>query len=279
MLTRDFSLKVKALDASGTFTGYASTYGGPPDLAGDIIEPGAYRQAIASQGNGYPLLWSHRTDEPIGLARISDSSTGLVAEGKLLLSDPAAQRAYEHLKNGSIKAMSIGYTVPQGEGKVSYADDGTRTLQEVFLHEISLVAVPANPRAIVTTLKSLAQVESVLRGVRPADVTGSTLDQLRSINAALKGLLRKDDGCTCQCGECLAGDCIDRSDTDCTNENCKGSMLAQQREEELASLKAFALELRKADGLKTFWPVHNFTVGRGHPWGEWASPLEPVGDA
>jgi hypothetical protein len=249
MLTRDFSLKVKALDASGTFTGYASTYGGPPDLAGDIIEPGAYRQSIASQGNGYPLLWSHRTDEPIGLARISDSPTGLVTEGKLLLSDPAAQRAYEHLKNGSIKAMSIGYTVPQGEGKVSYANDGTRTIKEVRLLEISLVAVPANPRAIVTNVKSLAQIESVLRGVRPADVTGSTLDQLRSINAALKGLLRKDDGCTCQCDDCTAGNCQDCTDqcAECEGDSCEGCVAARQEEaaEVADALKTLSLDLKK----------------------------------
>ena len=103
MFTRDFSLRVKGLDNSGSFTGYASTYGGPPDLAGDVIEPGAYRQAIASQGNGYPLLWSHRTDEPIGLARISDSPTGLVTEGQLLLSDPQASRVWGFIKNQIVK--------------------------------------------------------------------------------------------------------------------------------------------------------------------------------
>ena len=61
-------------------------------------------------------------------------------------------------------------------------------------------------------MKSLAQIESVLRGVRPADVTGSTLDQLRSINAALKGLLSKDAACTCTCDDCVAGDCAECDD-------------------------------------------------------------------
>jgi hypothetical protein len=49
MLTRDFSLKVKALDDSGTFTGYASTYGGPPDMVGDVIEPGAYHRKTSER--------------------------------------------------------------------------------------------------------------------------------------------------------------------------------------------------------------------------------------
>jgi HK97 family phage prohead protease len=110
MLTRDFSLRVKALDDSGTFTGYCSTYGGPPDLVGDIIEPGAYKQAIASQGNGYPLLWAHQQSEPLGLVKISDSAAGLVCNASMVMADPAAQRAYAHLKAGSIKGLSIGYT-------------------------------------------------------------------------------------------------------------------------------------------------------------------------
>src|SRR5258707_11713218 len=132
MLTRDFSLKVKALDDSGTFTGYASTYGPAADMVGDVIE-NAYAQSIASQGNGYPLLWSHLQSEPLGLAKVSDSAAGLVVNGSLLMSDPAAQRAYAHLKAGSIKGLSIGYTLPNGAGKVTYADDGTRTLKEVHL--------------------------------------------------------------------------------------------------------------------------------------------------
>ena len=214
MQTRDYSLKVKALDDSGTFTGYASTYNSV-DLVGDLIEPGAYRQSIASQGSGYPLLWAHKQDEPLGIARVSDSAEGLVVNGSLLLSDPAAKRAYEHLKNGSIKAMSIGYSLPYGEGKVSYSDDGTRTLKEVRLHEISLVAVPANPYAVVTTVKSLTQVEGLLRGVKPGDVDAVLMEQLRGIDAELKRLLMGD-----------------------------GNMQDDQAAEELAMLKSFAAELK-----------------------------------
>jgi HK97 family phage prohead protease len=245
MLTRDFSLKVKALDSSGTFTGYASTYGGPPDLVGDVIEPGAYKQAIASQGSGYPLLWSHLQSEPLGLAKVSDSAAGLVVNGSLLMSDPAAQRAYAHLKAGSIKGLSIGYTLPNGAGKVTYSDDGTtRTLKEVHLHEVSLVAVPANPRAQVVTVKTLGQIENVLRSYRPGDVTAADIEQLRNIDLTLKTLLRKDSACQCDCPECISGDCIDCTDGGCADANCEGSMTAAQDAEELAMLKSFALSLK-----------------------------------
>jgi HK97 family phage prohead protease len=219
MLTRDFPLKVKALGDSGAFTGYASSYGQPADLVGDVVEPGAFKQAILQQGLGYPLLWAHLQAEPIGIAKVSDSKDGLVVDGSLLLEDPAAARAYAHLKAGSIKGLSIGYSLPRGEGKVSYADDGTRTLKEVRLHEISLVAIPANPRAQITSVKSLQDVQRVLATMRDA-TEPEVLSQLHGVNLELKRLLRCDGP--------------DSEDA-----------IREQNEEELAALKILALELAK----------------------------------
>lgn len=248
MQTKDFTLKVKALDESaGTFTGLASTYGGPPDLQGDVIERGAYAKAISSQGPGLPLLFAHQQDQPLGVVKISDSPAGLIALGSLVMKDPLAQRIYAHLLAGSIRAMSIGFTLPpESSGKVLYGADGVRTIKEVFLHEVSLVACPANPAAIVTSIKSLAQVERLLSGIKHGDVSGDVAlaAQLRSIDAALKSLLRKNTLCDCNCEECLAGDCEDCSDPECTDPNCEGSMKAAKAAEELAMLKEFAISLK-----------------------------------
>lgn len=253
METRDYSfrLNAKSLDSTtGTFTGLASTYGGPPDLQGDIIEPGAYKAAIASQGAGFPLLWAHLQSEPLGIAKMSDSPTGLVVNGTLLMSDSGAQRAYNFMKSGVVRGLSIGYTVPpESTGKVVYGNDGTRTLKEIMLHECSLVSVPANRQAQVITVKSLSQVESLLRSVRPGDVQGDTLDQLRSIDLTLKSLLKKDadDDCSCDCDACIAGDC-DECDDDCEQcqgDECSGCVAARADAADIEDLKAFSMELKK----------------------------------
>jgi hypothetical protein len=118
----------------------------------------------------------------------------------------------------------------------------------IHLHEVSLVAVPANPRAQVVTAKSLAQIETVLRSYRPGEVTAADLDQLRSIDAALKALLKKDTLCECDCEECLAGDCEDCSNPDCEDPNCEGSVKPRQDAEDLKLLKAFAIELKGSTG-------------------------------
>jgi hypothetical protein len=115
------------------------------------------------------------------------------------------------------------------------------------LHEVSPVAVPANPRAQVVTVKSLAQIETVLRNYRPGEVTAADLDQLHSIHAALKALLKKDALCECDCEECLAGDCADCSDPECVDPNCEG-MKARQDAEDLKLLKSFAMELKGRTG-------------------------------
>ena len=40
MLTKDYTLRVKALEDSGAFEGIGSPYGEPADLQNDIIQPG-----------------------------------------------------------------------------------------------------------------------------------------------------------------------------------------------------------------------------------------------
>ena len=110
------------------------------------------------------------------------------------------------------------------------------------------MAVPCAPTAQVTNVKSLAQIETVLRTYRPGSVTAADLDQLRNIDVTLKTLLRKNTLCDCTCEECLAGDCADCSDDECIDPNCEGSMKARQAAEELAMLKSFDASLKAITG-------------------------------
>ena len=239
-LTKDFHLKVKAVGDAGTFTGYAATYGNT-DLVGDVIAPGAFTKAIQGQGAGYPLLWGHDQTQPLGVGQIADSTAGLTVSGRMVMGDPAARRAMAHLKAGSIKGLSIGFQVPDGKNKSEYQDDGTRLLKEIRLHEISLVACPANPLATITSVKSLQDVSRVLGSLDPAAVDKKSLLQL---SATLRKLLAgtKDDLCECPCDSCVAGDCDSCSNPDCEDENCSGCA-DDDDPEELAALQQLAADL------------------------------------
>jgi uncharacterized protein len=185
---KTFSWKVKALTDQGSFTGWASTYGNA-DLSGDVVAPGAFSKSIQDQGRGIPLLWQHRSDQPVGLGRLSDQQNGLAIEGNLVMSDPVARRAYEHLKAGTIRGLSIGYEPV----KATPRQDGGRTLNEVKLHEVSLVTFPMNEQATVTAVKSLDDVLPLLSSLTALELDEpETVGQLKSIVHEAKRLLPRD---------------------------------------------------------------------------------------
>jgi HK97 family phage prohead protease len=156
--------------ATGEFRGYASTFNGPPDSFGDIIAPGAFAQTLSehkTRGSMPALLWSHDPSEPIGKwLSLAEDRHGLAAHGKLTLGTKKGAEAHALLKDGAL-SLSIGFvpTAREFRGEV-------RVLKAVKLFEASLVALPANPKATVTAVRSALS--------RPTDI--------RSFEAALREL-------------------------------------------------------------------------------------------
>jgi hypothetical protein len=101
-----------------------------------------------------------------------------------------------------------------------------------------------------TSVKSFAQVQRLLSGIKHGDLTGDAAlaEQLRAIHLTLKSLLRKNVLCDCSCEECLDGHCEDCSDDECIDPNCEGSVKARKAAEELALLKSFAASLKGIAG-------------------------------
>jgi hypothetical protein len=77
-----------------------------------IVMPDAFNQAINSQGKGFPLLWVHDQETPLGIAKIRGSKEGLIVDGQMLMADPNAQRIHGHMLMGSVRGMSIGFGNP-----------------------------------------------------------------------------------------------------------------------------------------------------------------------
>ena len=61
MERKRFSLKIKSVDDTGTFTGLGAAYNNV-DLGGDKIMPGAFTRTLAA-GKQFPLLWQHDPSE------------------------------------------------------------------------------------------------------------------------------------------------------------------------------------------------------------------------
>lgn len=171
-LSPALEFKRASLDEQGAFSGYASTFDGPPDSFGDIVAPGAFRDSLqqhTERGTWPPMLWAHDDAELVGVwHRIEEDAAGLKVAGKLTLQAARGGQAYALMKDGAALGLSIGYRVPKG-GATYDAHTGVRTLNRVDLVEVSLVAVAANPAAKITHLKSavtsIRDYENLLRDV------------------------------------------------------------------------------------------------------------------
>ena len=145
-------LDVKAVNAeTRTITGWATTPG--VDRVGDIVEPLGVQYK-----NPLPLLWQHDHQQPVGLVEFGKPTekgvpfTATFAE----VTEPVGlfnriEEAWQSVKAGLVRAVSIGFRDMGSEPiKGSW---GTRYLK-TEVYELSLVTIPANAEATITSIKS-----------------------------------------------------------------------------------------------------------------------------
>lgn len=153
-------LVLKHIDPeTGEFEGLAAVYGNI-DTQGDRIEPGAF---AADVDKDVPILWSHKRDEVVGVGRLEDSADGLRIKGKLLLDTTAGREAYARLKAGAVKGLSVGFRLLK-----HILEGAVRVIQQGAVAEVSLTPFPANPAALVTSVKEGdSPARQLMKVVRP----------------------------------------------------------------------------------------------------------------
>jgi len=147
MLHKNFGLQVKGIDETGYIEGLAAGYGNV-DLGNDRILPGALTKSIEGR-SGVPMLLYHDTKRPIGKwTEFQETDEGLVTKGRIATKTRDGGEAYELVSVGALEGLSIGYDplVKRMAGKV-------RELVELALHEVSLVTIGMNPKALVSGVK------------------------------------------------------------------------------------------------------------------------------
>jgi HK97 family phage prohead protease len=155
MNTKDFDFEIKSVEDNGVFVGYGSTFGNV-DQGNEIVAKGAFADSLlqmAAKGRKLPILWQHRSGEPIGVYdTVKEDDHGLLMQGRLLVSDvQRAKEAHALMKAGAVSGMSIGYGVLD-----DHVDTKTRvrTLKKLDLKETSIVTFPMNDEARVAIVKS-----------------------------------------------------------------------------------------------------------------------------
>lgn len=154
------TLKVKAVNDDGekrTITGIASTP--KQDRDDDIMDMAGCKFALP-----IPLLWQHNHNEPIGEvteARVTDDGIEITAtivkieeEGSL---KNRTDEAWQSIKSGLVKCLSIGFKLIE----YNYMEDSWGLhIKEWEWYELSAVTVPANPDAMITSVKKIKQAFS-----------------------------------------------------------------------------------------------------------------------
>jgi HK97 family phage prohead protease len=160
--TLDAEFEIKQLSSTGSFSGYASTFGNI-DSDRDIIAPGAFAKSLEKGAGKVKMLWHHDARQPIGIwDKIEEDKRGLAVEGRLLIGQgvPKADEAYALIKARAIDGLSIGFRIP--EGGASFDDKKrVRTISQVDLWEISPVTFPANDRATIRRVKGVVPFQDL----------------------------------------------------------------------------------------------------------------------
>ncbi len=195
---RDFRLDVKeeSIQADGAFEGYASVWD-ELDAYKEVVIPGAFTKSIGkwqSRGRFPPMLWQHRSGEPIGpITALKEDDRGLFIAGQLLIDDvPRAREARALMKSKAITGFSIGFD-PIGEEYDSRA--GILKLTELDLWEVSVVTFPALESAGVSGIKAFEKLPTPTEFEEFLREAGFSRSQAKAITChGLSRLLREAEG-------------------------------------------------------------------------------------
>ena len=189
---KTFELEMKEADESeglGRFEGYASTFGNM-DLGFDVVDKGAFKSTIRQSKGRFPILADHNWEAHIGYNETAqEDDKGLYVVGAINLKVQKGSEKFALAKQAlglkTRMGLSIGYTTIQA--KQDDENPRVRRLTELKLWEYSFVTFPMNVEAMVTTAKSLGELDRakfLLQQLKLQGVSTSDLEMALRTEAA-----------------------------------------------------------------------------------------------
>ena len=142
---------------NGSISGHFATFDhDKPDSWGDVIRKGAFLGTIARRkksGHPFPLCLNHDQNIIIGyVTDIGEDAKGAYFSAKFFPTEKA-QEVRNIVKSGVLWQFSFAYDTWDSAMIKLDSGEKVRELRELELYEISIVMVPANPRATVSDIK------------------------------------------------------------------------------------------------------------------------------
>jgi len=126
------------------------------DRLGDVVDPKGVRFK-----NPLPLLWQHQHDQPVGWAIFADANErGIEFEAQMPEVAEAGKlrdrvnEAWQSVKLGLVRGVSIGFRALQFD----FLEKGGIHFQQTEVIELSLVTIPANMEATITSIRAMDTV-------------------------------------------------------------------------------------------------------------------------
>jgi HK97 family phage prohead protease len=162
------SLTYKSFNAQANAVGDAGTGQieavcntlGVVDRQSDVMEFGCWSDVISKMRTGamkWPtLLWGHQWETPVGVVDYAEErGDGLYIKGRFNLNTTRGKDAYEDVKFGSIRELSVGFA-PADDG-FRYDNKGVKHISHVAeWPEVSFVLMGASPDTRVMSVKDAA---------------------------------------------------------------------------------------------------------------------------
>jgi HK97 family phage prohead protease len=154
-------LEVRAVDEeSREIEGMATTP--TPDRMADVIDPMGAKFA-----NPTPLLWQHDAKAPVGQVTFGrPTKAGIPFKATIAKIDEPGRlkdrldEAWQSVKAKLVRAVSIGFRSLEH----SYMETGGIKFAAVEILELSLVTIPANAEATITSIKSIDREQLAASG-------------------------------------------------------------------------------------------------------------------
>ncbi len=136
------------------------------DRDGDVVLPGGLAK---KNYQGSPVLFNHDTKSPIGVANwVKHSGNRLLAKWRATDKTQQGRDAFELAKDGILTRYSVGF-MPTEYGRPTAAEvksnptwqEAQRIFRKWELLEFSLVAVPANPDAVMIAISKGISMDSL----------------------------------------------------------------------------------------------------------------------
>lgn len=153
-------LHVKAVDDApeGTIEGYGSVWG-QVDSYGETVVKGAFKASLREwkkRKRPIPMLWQHRSDQPIGgWHTYEEDDYGLKLVGLLNLETQRGKEAWSDVKAQNVGGLSIGYYELEADPFAwDRPSEEPRKLIKLDLRETSVVTFPALREAQIDAVKA-----------------------------------------------------------------------------------------------------------------------------